>query len=504
MRFIQAGIFTLLAAALCAAPASAATPGEAGLGDRLFPTLGNGGYDAKHYDLGLYYGSTAPEQDVRGLVRMRAVATKDLSRFNLDYAGDTVHSVQVDGRTASFKRDKRELVITPARVLRAGRSFDVVVTFTGGPYTPEEGDFGPIGWFTTRDGSVTSGQINRAQDIYPVNDHPSDKATYSYTIAAPKETTVAVSGRRTGKRAVGDSYVWSFEMDEPMASQVIQVATGDLVEVERGRVGSTRLRDVVARRYVETTNPTLSEGPAQFRWMLGHTGAYPFDEYGVLAIDYSMRYALETQTLTLHPAELFDPAEYPQDFAQSIAVHELAHQWFGDSVAIASYSDLWLAEGPATWYEQEFLADFFEGDFEAFMRDEYAVSQQYRDEFGPVARPKNGSDEVIFSDQIYGGGALALFALHEKVGDRTWRALMKEWVQRYEGRSVSTDDFIAFVDRHVRGDMTRFLRDWLYGTTTPPMPGHPDWETAGAPVATATAARASRATSAARLERFGR
>ena len=297
------------------------------------------------------------------------------------------------------------------------------MAFTGHTYTPEEGDPGPIGWFATRDGSATSGQINRAQDIYPVNDHPSDKATYSYTIAAPKATTVAVSGRRTGKRAVGDTYVWSFEMDEPMASQVIQVATGDLVEVERGRVGGTRLRDVVARSYVGITNPTLSKGPAQFRWMLGHAGAYPFDEYGVLAVDQFMQYALETQTLTLHPAELFDPAVYPQEFAESIAVHELAHQWFGDSVAIEEYSDLWLAEGPATWYEHEFNADFYGEDFEAFMREQYSFSQEYRDTYGPVARPKNGSDEVIFSDQIYGGGALALFALHEKVGDRTWRAL---------------------------------------------------------------------------------
>jgi aminopeptidase N len=492
MRFIQAGFLTLLAAAILAAPASAATPGSAGLGDRLFPTLGNGGYDAKHYDLGLSYGSATPEQPVRGLVQMRATATQSLSRFNLDYAGDDVQGVWVDGRRASFRRDGRELVITPARAIRSGRSFKTQVAFTGHPYTPEEGDPGPIGWFTTRDGSATSGQINRAQDIYPVNDHPSDKATYSYTIAAPKATTVAVSGRRTGKRAVGDSYVWSFEMDEPMASQVIQVATGDLVEVDRGRVSGTRLRDVVARRYVDITNPTLSEGPAQFRWMLGHAGRYPFDEYGVLAVDQFMQYALETQTLTLHPAELFDPEVYPQDFAQSIAVHELAHQWFGDSVAIEQYSDLWLAEGPATWYEHEFNADFFGEDFEAFMREQYSFSQEYRDTYGPVARPKNGSDEVIFSDQIYGGGALALFALHEKVGDRTWRALMKEWVQRYEGQSVSTDDFIAFVDRNVRGDMTRFLRDWLYGTKTPPMPGHPDWE-AEAPVATASAARMSSA-----------
>ena len=131
MRFIQAGILTLLAAAIFAAPASAATPGSAGLGDRLFPTLGNGGYDAQHYDLGVCYGSTTPEQSVRGLVQMRAKATQSLSRFNVDYAGDDVQGVWVDGRKASFRYDKRELVITPARAIRSGSTFKTQVAFTG-------------------------------------------------------------------------------------------------------------------------------------------------------------------------------------------------------------------------------------------------------------------------------------------------------------------------------------------------------------------------------------
>ena len=436
-------------------------------------TLGNGGYDARHYDLGLDYGDDA----VRGVVRMRATATQSLKRFNLDYAGDDVHGVWVDGRKAAFRREGRELVITPERSLRSRRSFDVVVAFSGGPYTPAADDPFPIGWFTTRDGSVTSGQPDRAQDVYPVNDHPSDKATYRYVIAAPRGTAVAVSGRRTGKHRVGDRDVWSFDMDEPMASQVVQLATGDLVEVDRGRVSGTRLRDVVARRHAPVVEGTLAEGPGQFRWMLGKAGRYPFDEYGVLAVDQLLQYALETQTLTLHPAELFDPNVYPQDFAQTIAVHELAHQWFGNSVAIATYSDLWLAEGPATWFEQEFAAERFGSDFEEYMRFQYSVADQYRAEFGPVARPRSGNPEVLFSDQVYGGGALALYALHEKVGDRTWRGLMKAWADRYEGRSASTDEFIAFATRYTHRDVSRFLRDWLYGAKTPPMPGHPDWVT---------------------------
>ena len=279
-------------------------------------------------------------------------------------------------------------------------------------------------------------------------------------------------------------------MRQPMASQVIQIAEGDLVEVDRGRVAGTRLRDVIARRYVPIVEPTLSQGPGDFRWLLGKVGRYPFEEYGVLGVDQFMQYALETQTLTLHPAELFDPAVYPQDFARSIAVHELAHQWFGDSVAIASYSDLWLAEGQATWYEQEFNADFFGADFEQYMRDQYSVADEYRAEFGPVARPKSGEPDVLFSDNVYGGGALVLFALHEKIGDRTWRALEKEWAARYAGRSATTDEWIAFVAKFTRrADMTRFLREWVYGTKVPPMPGHPDWTTGSG----ATAARASSA-----------
>ncbi|HWM08935.1 MAG TPA: hypothetical protein VNO82_06315, partial [Solirubrobacteraceae bacterium] len=178
MRFLKTGLPLLVLAAL-AAPASAGAKdhdavGSAGLGDRLFPTLGNGGYDARHYDLGLDYG----DDEVRGVVRMRATATQSLKRFNLDYAGDDVHGVWVDGRKAAFRREGRELVITPERSLRSRRSFDVVVAFSGGPYTPAADDPFPIGWFTTRDGSVTSGQPDRAQDVYPVNDHPSDKATY--------------------------------------------------------------------------------------------------------------------------------------------------------------------------------------------------------------------------------------------------------------------------------------------------------------------------------------
>jgi hypothetical protein len=122
-----------------AAPAAAShtpSPGSVGIGDPLFPTLGNGGYDAKRYSLALRYPTTTPAQTVQGKVTMYARATQALSRFNLDFAGESLGSVSVNDRTASWTRDGDELVVTPKRALAKGRAF-VVRSRTSWPNHPD-------------------------------------------------------------------------------------------------------------------------------------------------------------------------------------------------------------------------------------------------------------------------------------------------------------------------------------------------------------------------------
>jgi aminopeptidase N len=182
--------------ALFAAPAGAASPspGAPGLGDRLFPGLGNGGYDALHYDLKLRYATSAPTQPIDGTVTMLARATQALSRFDLDFAGQSVGGVAVNGRSAAWRRDGEELVITPRRPLRAGQPFLVRVShFTAVPTVPSD-DPASVAFFVHTAGSATAGQPNLAHYFLPSNDHPRDKASFSIRFDVPAGETAVANG----------------------------------------------------------------------------------------------------------------------------------------------------------------------------------------------------------------------------------------------------------------------------------------------------------------------
>jgi aminopeptidase N len=209
----------------------------------------------------------------------------------------------------------------------------------------------------------------------------------------------------------------------------------------------------------------------------------------VLAADELFGYALETQTLSLHPGFLVDEAQVDPIDAEPVLMHELAHQWFGDDVAPAEWSDVWLNEGHATWYEAHDAEDKFGVSFVERMKGAYEDANQLRADFGPVARPSSSDFLDLFSDNVYNGGALVLYALQQRIGERDFARLQREWVDRFGGESVSTPEFILLAAKVSRdAGVVPFLVRWLHGDTVPAMPGHPDWVS---PPATAAAATAS-------------
>jgi aminopeptidase N len=448
------------------------TPGAPGIGDPLYPTLGNGGYEVDHYALDLRYETADPTQPLVGTVKILAHATQSLSQFDLDFAGDSIGEVRVDGRAAEVRRDGEDLVITPARPIRNGDRFVVTVAdFTATPQVPIAVAFNAP-FFSTPDGSGWALQSNNAHRVFPCNDHPSDKATFSFRIDVPEGTTAVANGVQTSVRTAHGRTIYRFRQHEPMATELAQVAVGAYTVIERGRHDDVLLRDVVPTRLVADLAPKLAAVTAQLDFMENLVGAYPFPDYGSFVVDAQLGFALETQTLTVFDGSIFTQ---PTVEIESVMTHELAHQWFGDSVSPHRWSDVWQNEGHAVWYEfsRDFVVD--SDEFTALMKLLYADGDLFRGLFGPVAVPPSGEILALFNPNVNCGGALALFALRQQIGDPAFRAVERAWVTEFRGRSPSTEDFIALASRVSGQDLDAFLHSWLFGTKTPAMPGHPDW-----------------------------
>ncbi|WP_189333594.1 M1 family metallopeptidase [Actinoplanes ianthinogenes] len=480
---LAAGATAVVVVAGLAAPAyaggGAASPGSAGLGDRLYPLLGNGGYDVQDYNLKIRYPQKDPKQQITGDVTITAVATQNLSRFDLDFGGDGVGKVSVNGKPARFSRDGDELIVTPAHHLAKGKRFWVTVSgFTATPI-PANAD-SPAGFVTTPDGTIMAGQPDQSHQLFPSNDHPRDMATYTISMTRPSGWAAVANGVHVGDRTSGTTVTSVYRETKPMASELIQLAVGAFTVHERPAVGGVPIRDVVPTRLAADLLPKAEVEREQLAWMVNKVGKYPFERYGSLVIDADLGFALETQTLSLYDTGLFS---YPKFVLDPIMNHELAHMWFGDSVAPYEWSNVWQSEGHATWYELTYALEHgqFEDytgytDLESYFKNVYSKGDQYRKDYGPVAHPLR-SDSIwdVFNPNVYDGGALVLYALRTKIGVKKFESLERAWVSTYRGKSASTDDFIALASKVSGQNLRGFLGAWLYGTTTPPMPGHPDW-----------------------------
>jgi hypothetical protein len=242
---LATGAALLLAPVGAQAQAPAFTPGAPGIGDKHFPLDGNGGYDALHYDLSVTYDP--PTDRLTGVATMIARATQNLSRFNLDLFGLTVSSVTVNGRAATWTREGQELVITPAAPVRKGAPLVTTVRYAGVPQAYEEEEGGVVersGFFHTDDGAFVAGQPHSAASWYPVNDHPSDRASYDFRITAPKGLDVTSNGVLVGRRDRGAQTTWIWLAKEPMASYLTTMAIGDY-DVSSYRTDGVRYVDAI-------------------------------------------------------------------------------------------------------------------------------------------------------------------------------------------------------------------------------------------------------------------
>ncbi|MFH9617220.1 M1 family metallopeptidase [Streptomyces pratensis] len=435
---------------------SAGTPGAAGMRDPYFPRLGNGGYDVTHYDLSLDVDPTAAR--LSGTAVITARATQDLSAFNLDLAGLEVRSVTVEGRPAAVNRAGSELTLRPDRAvadrLRTGSSFRTVVSYAGPPRTVTDADGSEEGWLRTTNGAVALGEPAGSMAWFPGNHHPADKASYDLRVTVPEGRSAVSNGELASRRTTGGRTTFHWRTREPMASYLATVVVGRYTVRESAAGGGLPVITAVAPDVDGASAGVLARIPEVIAWGEKRFGPYPFSSAGaVVGRRGDAGYALETQNRPFFPG--------PPD--TGLLVHELAHQWFGNSVTPASWRDMWLNEGFATYAEWLWSAD----------HDGVPVAESfdraYADEANwafPASRPPGPAD--LSRPPVYGRGAMVVHRIRlEMDDDEAFFRLLKGWPTAHRHGNASTADFTAYAEKASGLDLTELWDTWLHGGSRP-------------------------------------
>ncbi len=457
----------VVAALVFAAPAGAQkfVAGSDGSGDPFFPQAGNGGYDVRRYSLALDYDQ--PANMLEGKAVITARATQNLRRFNLDlrdfYA---VSSVKVNGERARLaRRGSQELVVRPASKLRKGSRFKVRVVYSGKPEPIIDPDEAMDGWIPTDDGAFVVNEPQGSPGWYPVNDTPRDKALYDFKVTVPAGHTAMANGELVSHRTRGGREIWRWREDSPMAPYLATATNGRFQTRFYSTPSGLPMYDAVdpntRRAATDPPNPALGFARLDpqgeiISFFSGLYGRYPFTTGGGI-VDWApdVGFALESQTRP----------NYNRVPSAATVVHEIAHQWFGNSVTLAYWPDIWLNEGFATW--SEWIYDERHGGPTAQeAHDERCAiaegTPDFQDLWFPAPRAlKDGSE--LFHTPVYDRGAMTLQALRRRIADdAVFLGILRTWYAENRNGNVTTADFIKLAERKTGEQLDAFFHDWLF------------------------------------------
>ena len=427
--------------------------------DEYLPGHGDSSYDVTHYDLDLTYALEGNR--LSGDARLQCVARENLDEIEIDLHSLDVSKVSWDGQSTKYRTRRDKVIVRSRRDVPLGAAFTVRVRYSGHPRPVKSRHLGSAGWEELTDGVIVAGQPHGAPSWFPCNDRPSNKATYRTTITTDHGYHVVANGRLASTRRHSSSMTWVHEQDEPMASYLATVHIGPY-EV-REIAGPVPTYAVLPKRLRDAYDDAFADQPAMIETFSRMFGPYPFEAYTVVVTDDDLEIPLESQGLSTFGAN-FLRSDWD---AVRLVAHELSHQWFGNSLTLGSWHDIWLHEGFACY--AEWLWSEESGGLSAHQQArEHHARLAGLDQELLLADP---GPALMFDDRVYKRGALLLHSLRMTVGDDQFFALLQEWTRTHAHGSVSTDAFVELAERHTGNDDLRRLFDaWLNHRALPPLP----------------------------------
>jgi aminopeptidase N len=426
--------------------------------DPYRPDSGDDRYRVTHYDLELDYRVNGNR--LAGTARLLVVLDVATSQLRLDLAGLRVAKLTVDGQRVRYSHRGRHLLLHLNGPAGKGSEHQLMVQYSGNP-GPVRGPWGEVGWEELADGALVASQPDGAASWFPCNDHPRAKARYRFTVSTESAYTVVCNGILRSTRVHGSRTTWQYTCEEPAATYLATVQIGRYRLLDTS-MGPVRQRAAVPPRLLERFDHDFARQGEMMALFQRLFGPYPFGGYGVVVTDEELEIPVEAHGLSVFGANHLDGRRS----SERLVAHELAHQWFGNSLTVSRWRDIWLNEGFACY--AEWLWSQAGG---ADAADTLARKAHHRLAGLPqnlvIADP---GPELMFDDRLYQRGALTLHALRLTIGDDAFFALLHAWTTAHRFANVTSEEFVALAGHHAAVPVEGLLRSWLHEQALPALP----------------------------------
>lgn len=428
-----------------------------------------------HYDVSLTFNDALTEiSSARTEVTLR-VLRPNVRKIDFDFGDMAIDSVKISGRPARYQRTANRLDVLLPGTVRNGDQLKVTISYHG---RPKDG----LVFSNDRDGkpSVTGDNWpNRVHQWIPSLDHPSAKAAVSFNLTVPPPYQVVANGRRVNAAPSALRALWRFEERKPIPPYCMIVAINQGAIINDPDQTLTNLFYNVPHRDAAYAPKGFSPAAPSLRYFSQTIAPYPYEKLALI-IGATQFGGMENSSAIVFASTLFEPRGREKMSArfgiperiEALVAHEIAHQWFGDSVTQSTWADLWLSEGFATYFAALFI-EKHDGE-EAFREHMRGAAQRYfayqRQRNAPIHDTQTEDLMKLLNENNYEKGAWVLHMLRKRLGDDAFFRGLRDFYIRHREGNATTEDLRATLERSSGRNLRAFFARWIYGA------GHPVYE----------------------------
>lgn len=428
-----------------------------------------------NYDITLAFNDQLSEI-VSARVAITVQAIKDVSTIDLDFGDLTVDSVAVDGTATPFSQAPGLLNVKLSKPLARETRAVVVVSYHGAPKDGLVLSKDKVG----KRSAIGDNWPDRVHHWIPCFDHPSAKATVNFTVTAPARDFVVANGKLVQvENSSAASRTWTYTEAAPIPPYCMIVAVGEFAEVKMADAPVTPLTYYVPQPDKAYAVSGFAAANPSLKFFNEIVAPYPYEKLSLI-IGATRFGGMENSSAIVFSNELFDAKttgpfssvfKIRQGYVEIVA-HEIAHQWFGDSVTESTWSDLWLSEGFATYFAG-LMVQRYEGEvrFNDYMQRAANVYFNFEKKSRiPIHDTETEDLYQLLNANNYQKGAWVLHMLRHELGDENFFRGIRDYYDAHRGSLASTEDLRGALEKASGKSLTEFFARWVYGA------GHPHYE----------------------------